>query len=521
MKASEELFQLINALTKSEKRYVLVYIKNHAYKEYNSYFILIDLISKQESYDEVEIKNYLEKKKFKKILSHFAVFKKRLYDLIMKGVRSFGADQNIENKVLNALQDINFLYERNLLKQAEKILLKTKELALRYEKYPELIALYRYEKMLQSAKPYSEKVFESDKELKKNENNVLDKIKEINHQWFLMIEMNYLRHKDGLARNEENFKKREDVIHSEIERNVDLSDNFRASAFWHTTKMVYYASKHDLENSLAAIKEGLAYMEESMIQILEKPMPYISRQHHFISIARHMENKEEEIEQMLNKIDNFIRKLPIEQNENKLIKVKELQLQYKTEIEIKKGEFRNALNFIDQYEKLSKNKHANSHITKIFILNKLRLISLIGTEDYDKALDIIAILLENKDKLPIDTFSLVIILDLICHFELGNIRLLEYKVKSAYRYLYKRNHLHKFEKVLLNFIGENIKNSNNKRETAAFFHSLREELLKLREESFEFKYMEDFDFISWLNSKINNESFSEVVKRQYNSHKNT
>ena len=78
--------------------------------------------------------------------------------------------------------------------------------------------------------------------------------------------------------------------------------------------------------------------------------------------------------------------------------------------------------------------------------------------------------------------------------------------------------MYDFEKRVLSFIKDSNK-IRSSRELRKAFIKLKadfEELSKIPSEKVMFQY---FDFIAWLESKTNNESFSSVVKRRYKNRK--
>jgi hypothetical protein len=103
------------------------------------------------------------------------------------------------------------------------------------------------------------------------------------------------------------------------------------------------------------------------------------------------------------------------------------------------------------------------------------------------------------------------IFNLILHYELGNSDSLEYFVKSTYRFLLKRNRLYKVESIVLNYLRKNA-NLFSQREVIESFKKLREELVPLSQDPFEKKAFEEFDLLSWLESKIEKKSFGEIVR---------
>ena len=105
------------------------------------------------------------------------------------------------------------------------------------------------------------------------------------------------------------------------------------------------------------------------------------------------------------------------------------------------------------------------------------------------------------------------ILCLIAHFELGNDLLVEYQVRSVYRFLSKMEDLHMVQNEILKFIRKlpRIQRSDLKKE----FIRLRNNLARIRQAPFEKRPFLYLDIISWLESKIENRSVQSVMREKF------
>jgi hypothetical protein len=99
----------------------------------------------------------------------------------------------------------------------------------------------------------------------------------------------------------------------------------------------------------------------------------------------------------------------------------------------------------------------------------------------------------------------------VVHYELGNFDLLEYIVRSTQRFLNKHHRAYQMEVLLIEHIKKLARTQvpSAKRELFRSLHDQLARLLKDPNESLVFKY---FDFLSWVNSKIEGISFSDAVR---------
>ena len=123
MKPSNELFNLIQSLSKSEKRFFK--LSSSLQDGDKNYLKLFDYIEKQKKYDEAELKNYFQKEKF---IKHLPSEKNHLYKLILKSLRGFHSDNSISSILKQELKNIEILYSKALYKECVKILKRSKRL---------------------------------------------------------------------------------------------------------------------------------------------------------------------------------------------------------------------------------------------------------------------------------------------------------------------------------------------------------------------------------------------------------
>jgi hypothetical protein len=102
------------------------------------------------------------------------------------------------------------------------------------------------------------------------------------------------------------------------------------------------------------------------------------------------------------------------------------------------------------------------------------------------------------------------ILNLVAHYELGNDDLVEYQLKSTYRFLIKYGDLQKVQEQIIGFIR---KTANVRREEITpYFIELKEDLEEIFNDPYEQRPLLYLDLISWLTSRIENVSVESIIK---------
>jgi len=105
------------------------------------------------------------------------------------------------------------------------------------------------------------------------------------------------------------------------------------------------------------------------------------------------------------------------------------------------------------------------------------------------------------------------LLHLIAHYELGNFELLEYLIKSVYRYMAKMENLSKVEEEMFTFLRRSFRLGAHALKPE--FSSLLNKLKKYEGNPLETRAFAYLDVISWLESKINHVNVQDVIREKF------
>ena len=139
MYSIEHLFSLVNSMSKSEKRYFR--LTTDLQKGEKSYLILFDILEGFAAFDEALTKKL--KKRFPG--STIEPARKHLYHVLIKSLRQFNSDQDVEWRLMTWLQDSRILYNKGLYELSLDQLGKAKRVALENEKYMHFVLAARQE----------------------------------------------------------------------------------------------------------------------------------------------------------------------------------------------------------------------------------------------------------------------------------------------------------------------------------------------------------------------------------------
>ncbi len=142
MTPSADLFDLIKALSTSEKRYFKIFASTMGGKEDSLYLKLFDEIDKMDVYDEVALIKRNKKEHFIKNLSGN---KSYLFNSILRALLEFSGDKSVSIQGQFQIAAVEVLFQKGLFDPCLKLIRKGKEHALRYEDYDTFDSLCNWE----------------------------------------------------------------------------------------------------------------------------------------------------------------------------------------------------------------------------------------------------------------------------------------------------------------------------------------------------------------------------------------
>jgi tetratricopeptide (TPR) repeat protein len=177
------------------------------------------------------------------------------------------------------------------------------------------------------------------------------------------------------------------------------------------------------------------------------------------------------------------------------------------------GTFKEGLSLVEYIE--SKLEEYGQFIDRhrILVFNYKIATLYFGSEDYEKCIDYLQRIINESSDLRNDLQCYARLLHLMAHYELGNHEIIDYLIKSVYRFMAKMENLTIVEEEMFRFLRTSFRVSRHalRPELEKFLHKIKH-LEKNRFETRAFAYL---DVISWVESKVSNKSMSEVIKKKY------
>ncbi len=501
---SLKLFDLIHALSGSEKRYFKIFAtKTNA--ESVKYLQLFDAIDRQVTYDEAAIKEQIyatmtfETRKFSELKNY-------LYELILKSLQSYDEQSSVDFKLKNMLANVRVLAKRSFYSECKEILEKAQKIAEEYEQFLVILEIIAWQKRIAYAESDISFLDAELQNMNEAEALAIQHFEKELSYWNIYFNLLIRSKKEATLRSEEKKQWLNDFFEATLLLPNLTLPTFQSNILYHRSYGYYYFSIGDFQAFYERNKRLIELLENRPKMLREDPSHYISVINNQIFACGMLRFYQE--------VDANLEKL-------KRVKAQTVDDQFKifTQYYLNKlvlctesGTFQTGKLIILEREQ------ARLHFQKeLFNENFYLLYAYIyfGLKDYETASFWLNKLLDMpKTIVRQDLQSVARVINLIVHFEIGNHLLLESLLRSTYRYLRKQDRFYEFESQLLKFIRKS-KDLHTKRDLKAAYANLKLEFELLSEKVTEKAIFRYFNFMAWIDSKINENDFEQEVQSRF------
>lgn len=510
---SDQLFLLIKSLTPSETRYFKVYSELHTFEGYKKKYIkLFDAIRSQDEYDEPGLKRSLKNESFVKNLKKP---KRYLSEAILKSLERYHSNASADIVISQRLQQIEILHKKNLHSLALTIIHTTLKKAVEEESILYILKLLSWKaeiikltEKINNVQTYIDTGFREEREYmaKYAENR---KYYELSYQLFPLI-------KSQPVVGKKNFvEKIKHILKNPSLKNVNISTMpFNTIKYYFNIMSIATREIGDWKRSHKYRLETVQYFEKNSSKLQVRALPYIQAIHNLLVSLNHL-RKQEEYDRFFSKAKIFIHGLPV---------------RYRSRIVLHEYTRLVVSYMVNQQFLFNYSKVVNTSLAMEELMNDTSIVSIenkiefyyrtfyayFNLCDYHAALRSLNKILgiKNADIL-LDYIYISRALFLAVHFELGNTDLLISLSRATQKQLQKeRGWLYEYEKVLFGLFGKSIHTTENNNELIEVFKDARRKLEVVCKDNREAQVIQFFDFVSWLESKIENRPFAEVVREK-------
>ena len=504
---TDQLFNLIKSLTKSEKRNFKIYV-NRTHKNTDLRFIkLFEILEKQKSFNEEEIFA-----KFKNInKGQLSNLKRHLYSKILTSLRQVHIQKNIDLQIREQIDFARILYGKGLYLQSLKILERIKAIA--EDKHQEylILEILEFQKLIESRhitrsrkiKNKMESLIEESevRSITTHNTSKLANLKLKIHGWY--IEIGHIRNQKEKKTVQNYFKKNLEGIQ------VD-NLGFFEKAYLYQSYVWYYYILLEFENCLQYARLWTGIFDQDPNMKLKDPDLYMRGLHYELTCEHYLDDYQS-FKKTLNSFKKFKDKYGKEFNDTSCI----ISFLYynlsKLNQYFMSGQFTKGIQEIEKLQSSIAEYEDRLDPHRIMVFYYKFAWMYFGAQQYSLALDYLnKIIYLDIKKLRNDIQAYARILTLMIHFELGNWQLLEYHTKSVSRFLDKVEERNIAQKEIINLLNRII--YKDKEDQLAEMEKVRAKLQNLSVNPYDRKSFLYLDTLAWLDSKITNKSLAKVIQ---------
>jgi hypothetical protein len=506
-RSSEALFQLVKSLEKSEKRNFKLYVKRNSSSENLKIIHLFDALDKMDVYDELQ----LLKKNKNVTKQQLPNVRAQLYKQILSSLRLIKNENNVDIQLHEQLDHARILYNKGLYLQSLRILERIKENAYAYNQVTYLLQALFFEQKIEA--------LHITRSMQDRAERLATEVDFVNARLTLIGQLSnlslqlyswYIRH--GHARNEKDEQAVEDFFSQHLPSDLTNCQGFYEKLYLYQCYTWYAFIGQDFLLYYRYAQKWVDLFEKDPFMINIETAHYIKALHNLLGAHFDLLNYPKFIE-TLAQFENFSHSDIVLQNDNNRIQTFVYLHISKINKHFIDGTFTEGLKLVPAIEaKLKEYElYLDRHRVLVFYYKIASL--YFGSGDYENTISYLSKIINWKVDLRTDLQCYSRLLHLIAHYELGNYQLMEYLIKSVYRFMAKMENLSLVEEEIFAFLRKSFKLTTKQLEPE--FEKLLEKLLKYEKNRFETRAFVYLDIISWLQSKIRNLPVQDIIREKF------
>ncbi len=505
--SNRDLFDLVKSLSKSEKRFLKLHAAaNNEESSLITLFNSIELASGfKEDFSAKSAKHKIETHEVKSQLSE------RLYNFILKCLRSFYAESSASFLIKDEITNILNLFDKAQYKQCRKILNKQKQEAYRFERFHSVLELIGLEKLLITIEIQFNIKNNTIENLVKEEQDVIEKSKNLGTYTLLFSKINLNTRQKNKAKTQQDLDAINSYLNSPLLKNEKSAKSTKALIIFHHCRSILYCRCQDNQSREAECLFLLDLMDKQPEFIEEMPNRYLTTLNNLINIAFE-EKKYKTCATLINQLK--------EKSNLKAFNATDLQLKILTStlnaqltINTNSGRLKEAQENVNSIESslIEFKGKINKEEELIFYYNIAIMNTYFG--NYIKAQHYISLILnEGNNLLREDLQSFSRIINIGLHYELGNFKQLEYIITTIKNYYKTPVSFFKTEKLIVAYFDQLSKYKGTEKD---IFLSFKKDLEEIMKDPHEKNVTFYFEIEVYIESKITGTPMAKLMQKKY------
>ena len=422
-----------------------------------------------------------------------------------------GRSNSVEIDIRERTDYARVLYDKGLYRQSLDILAKAKAIALKHTEYVLALDILDFEKFIESQ--YITRSIENRaEELKKEAVHLTKKVERTQAFSNLSIQLYGLYLKVGHVRNRHDSQYLHDFFESNLP-NYDLSQlDFHERLYLFQSYGWYYYMNQDFVSYFKYSKRWYDLFDEYPDKKETETSLYLKSLHNLLT-SLFLTLREDRFLDMLETLDAVPDEgLLTPRNEDGLY-----QLYHYIHLINRyflSGNFTQGTVHMPKLAELIDDNPYDWDKHRIMVFYYKIACMYFGSGDWGTSITYLNKIINAKTPdFRGDIQSFARILNLIAHYELGNQTLLEYQVKSVYRYLGKMKELQDVQNEIFRFLRKTPRMLEH--EMPERFKDLHSRLKKLADKPYARRAFLYLDIMSWLESKMDGVTVEEAIRRRY------
>jgi hypothetical protein len=496
------LFDLIHSMSRNEKGYFKKHVLAHARDaEEVQYIKLFDAIECQHNFNEEELLFRFREEKF---VRQFSVAKNYLAFLILKSLSQFHSGKNAESILNRQLDFISILFNKGFYKECRSELRRAKKIAQRFDKHDYMLTLLNKEKQL-IASLKNESMSADLSELIPEEHRLIEMILMESELSLLYHQFLQEMHSSRIKSSETELEQLR-MLYARLPESRKRYDTFNCQNFLLGIDTIYHYLINEFEKAEQSGRQHCDLWESNHERLADENDMHIEVLYHYISACFQTRNYGE-VMRCIEKVKNFHADTS-DKIQRKFFIYYSTRLRYCATRALYDEAEETLREIEEHYGKIDPVLSPEYKIV-IFINCSIAYFVL---ERYSESMRWLNNYLNSISKdFRKDMYSFARIFNLMVHYKLGNMDLLEHILKNTHRELQKQARCFRYEKVILNFI-KKITRSRSRKKIADLAKEVHIHLKELSQVPLERDAMRYFNFMRWVESESQMVSYRKLAE---------